>query len=202
MSITICGQQCTTEQKNSGQRCGDPQVSYIGQVLDIYEVNGSSDSDFYAIVWDGANGIRTIEYASTRGWTYHNGASVDASASVQRMARESVRERIRTISIEQAHAMARMVRKGSMVRSTTTRGKNVGVEGIVAWEGIDRYKSTRWTTVRRFGVKVGDEKALRYFSEDQVERTRPDVIDVDDVIRLADHYVETSNFRSLVRYGG
>lgn len=202
MAIVMCGPNCSTEQKNGGHGCGDPQVSYEGMVLDTWEVNGSSDSDFYALVWDGANGTKAIEYASTRGWTYHNSARVDASAVVQRQARESHRERIRTACIQQAHAMARMVRKGCSVRSTTTRGANVGVEGIITWEGVDRYKSTRYATVRRFGVKVEGEDKLRYFSEDQIERTRPDVIDVDDVIRLADHYVETANFRSLARFIG
>lgn len=61
----------------------DPPVyetTYEGAVLDVYERNGYDDSDFYAIVWDAEKGqIEHVMYATTRGWTYCNGASIDAS---------------------------------------------------------------------------------------------------------------------------
>ena len=85
MSITVCGPACTTEIKNSGRGCGDPQSSYVGAVLETYERNGYDDSDFLAVVWDGEQ-VTTREYASTRGWTYHNAASVDATPQVREAA--------------------------------------------------------------------------------------------------------------------
>ncbi|UTU07998.1 hypothetical protein CcrC1_gp312 [Caulobacter phage C1] len=58
--------------------------TYKGCVLSLGEVNGYHDSDFYAIVWDEADqATRRIEYASTRGWTYDCGASIDATDEVK-----------------------------------------------------------------------------------------------------------------------
>lgn len=53
--------------------------SCIGQVVNTYERNGYDDSDFFATVIDPATmETKDICYATTRGWTYNNGASVDA----------------------------------------------------------------------------------------------------------------------------
>lgn len=58
--------------------------TYVGCVLSLGEVNGYHDSDFYAIVWDkDTQETRRIEYASTRGWTYDCGASIDATDEVK-----------------------------------------------------------------------------------------------------------------------
>lgn len=56
-------------------------VSYVGRVISTRERNGYHDSDFYATVWTD-DGPAEIEYASTRGWTYFNGATVDATPEV------------------------------------------------------------------------------------------------------------------------
>jgi hypothetical protein len=59
-------------------------VTYENCVLELYERNGSSDSDFIAIVWDEEHQeTREVEYATTRGWTYLNGATVDATPEVR-----------------------------------------------------------------------------------------------------------------------
>ena len=53
---------------------------YKGCVLRKWEHNGYDDSDFYADVWDEAEQrVKSIEYATTRFWTYHLGAVVDAT---------------------------------------------------------------------------------------------------------------------------
>lgn len=57
------------------------QITFSGAVLQKYERNGYDDSDFYAIVWNGSE-IEHVEYATTRGWTYPNGAKVDATPEV------------------------------------------------------------------------------------------------------------------------
>lgn len=58
------------------------------------------------------------------------------------------------------------VERGNWVRSTTTRGKNVGVVGIVRWigSGFDGL---------RLGVAVEGEDKLRYLSAGRVEVIRP-----------------------------
>ena len=59
------------------------RTTHVGKVLSLGERNGYDDSDFYAVVWDDEkNAPEEITYASTRGWTYPNGASVDATPEV------------------------------------------------------------------------------------------------------------------------
>lgn len=59
------------------------ETSFVGCVLGVRERNGYDDSDFYALVWDESKGeAYEIEYATTRGWTYPNGATVDATPEV------------------------------------------------------------------------------------------------------------------------
>lgn len=60
------------------------EESYVGKVLDLGEHNWHDDSDFYAVVWDDeASKPKHVDYATTRGWTYNNGANVDADSSVR-----------------------------------------------------------------------------------------------------------------------
>lgn len=53
-------------------------TTHVGVVLSVGEYNGRDDSDFYADVWEDQKIVR-ITYASTRGWSYPNSASVDAT---------------------------------------------------------------------------------------------------------------------------
>lgn len=63
--------------------------TYKGCVLDTYERNMHDDSDFYALVWDEeTQSVKSIEYATTRAWTYPNHAEVDATPEVQAKALE------------------------------------------------------------------------------------------------------------------
>lgn len=58
--------------------------TYEGCVLEEYERNMHDDSDFYAIVWDEATqSVKSIEYGTTRAWTYPNHAKVDATPEVR-----------------------------------------------------------------------------------------------------------------------
>ena len=58
-------------------------VRYEGAVLWDGERNYYDDSDFYAVVWDDEkNAPKEVGYATTRGWTYNNGAAVDATPDV------------------------------------------------------------------------------------------------------------------------
>jgi hypothetical protein len=60
-----------------------PEITYEGCVLAKWEENGHDDSDFLAAVWDAENNrVTSLEYATTRGWTYKNFATVDATPDV------------------------------------------------------------------------------------------------------------------------
>lgn len=180
--ITCLSELCTSDVKNSGMACIDPTVTYIGAVLQTWEINGYDDSDFVAAVWDVSTGsVRTVEYASTRGWTYHNRARVDATPESTEQARMWATERwVETLTARAEHE-ASMPTKGKLVRSSTTRGKNVGVSGRVMWYGEDSYRSTRWLTAYRVGIKVEGEEKLRYLPADRVEVIDREPIDPSDI---------------------
>lgn len=187
MSIITCGPKCTTEQKNYGFECGDPQLSYIGAVLGTYERNGYDDSDFIAIVWDGER-IRHIRYASTRGWTYHNGVKVDATPEVIAAATEWARDRYITAAIADAETERVTPSKGRMVRSLTKSGKNKGVTGEVRWYGVDDYASARtygYYAPMKVGIKVEGEAKLRYVPANKVEVIDPQPINLHSIVARA-----------------
>jgi hypothetical protein len=202
MAITMCGPNCTFEQKNSFRGCGDPQVSFEGAVLDTWERNGYDDSDFYALVWDAEAGtLRTIEYATTRGWTHHNGAHVDATEEVLAAARGSMIPRVVEMLRGRYTDEATAPSVGRTVRSTTRSGKNKGVEGVVRWYGEDSYaRDYGLGKPMKVGVVVEGEKKLRYFAASNAEVLDPGVVPSDEVLlEEARRLVEKSpNPRSLV----
>lgn len=201
MAIYTCGPKCAHQDRVSG-RCGDRQYAYEGAVLALYERNGYDDSDFYAIVWDAAtSSVKSVCYGSTAYWTYHNGASVDATPEVQEIARLSQKRRIRRNFLERAFEEAAKPVRGCRVMSTAKRGKNVGVVGVVEWIGIDNYKSTPYRTVQRFGVRVAGETERRYLSGDMVVRIDAQPIDGRRIIADADSWLQTSNWRSIIMSG-
>jgi hypothetical protein len=60
------------------------ETTHRGVVLSLGEYNGRDDSDFYATFWNEEKGApEKYTYASTRGWTYPNHASVDATDDVK-----------------------------------------------------------------------------------------------------------------------
>lgn len=66
---------------------------------------------------------------------------------------------------------------GVMGRSTTTRGKNVGVVGKIVWMGENSYKPG---TVR-IGIRVDGESKLRYIGADNVQTVEPVEPDADNI---------------------
>lgn len=168
--ITCTSTECTTEIKNSYRACPAPTVEHEGRVVRLIERNGYHDSDFYAVVWHGADAARpveTINYGTTSFWTYHNHATVDASPEV--MAEYTAWEAERREAAWAAQAerdaalAAREPSKGKIVRSTTTRGKNKGVTGKVMWYGESTYGGMR------VGIKVEGHQKLTYMDADRVE---------------------------------
>jgi hypothetical protein len=107
------------------------EVSFEGRVLGTYERNGYNDSDFYAIVWDGAK-VRHIEYASTRYPSYGDSASVDASPEVRTLAYEYVQGRLLVFLKNRAIDRAfNVLEPGNMVQ--VNRGRKIprGTQGKV-----------------------------------------------------------------------
>ena len=136
------------------------ETTHVGVVLALGEMNGYDDSDFYAVVWTGT-GTERVEYASTRGWTYPNGAAVDATPEVL-AAYEAHCEAARAArrAAEEA-AEAATPRKGRVVKVVRGRKVPKGTVGTVIWYGAGkdfgpkpRYRGG-WTTTppMRVGVK-------------------------------------------------
>lgn len=139
-------------------------TTHRGLVLSLGELNGRDDSDFYAVVWNREKQCtERIGYATTRGWSYPNNASVDATPEAlaevsawQERRHEAARERAR--EAEQAardkkeeleRERARVLRcLGAEFR--IGRGKNSFV-GKLFWAGLSR----QGTSVR-VGVKASD----------------------------------------------
>lgn len=134
-------------------------ISYEGAVLELREMNGYDDSDFYAVVWDDtADAPKDVFYASTRGWTYLNGATVDATPERVEKFR-AWRERV---AVERAldAAAARAVKVEIGKRVKVVRGRKVpkGTEGRVFWMGPDKFARSYsgMPGPMRTGLKLAD----------------------------------------------
>lgn len=139
-------------------------VTFEGAVLGIYERNGYDDSDFFATVWDDDQGaVREVQYATTRGWTYNNSASVDATDEVKAKARAWFEPKFAGFRAARATAEAATPAKGKRVKVVKGRKVPVGTEGTVFWEGEDRYaRDYGLGKPRRVGFK--DDAGAKWFT--------------------------------------
>lgn len=179
MAIFMCN--CTTAkiQADSYAPC-DSDESYIGMVLDTFEENGYDDSDFVALVWDNDSGTtRKVCYASTRSWTYHNLAVVDATPEVLEKALRQYRDAWIVKAIAETDADARKPRRGATV--TIARGRrDVGTTGEVRWTGPGKYGP-------RVGIAVDGRKGYVFTSESNVDVIDPAPVDEQEI---RDHAVK------------
>lgn len=161
------------------------EVTYQGAVLAKRERNYRDDSDFYAVVWDEAEQrVKEVDYASTRGWTYTNGAKEDATPEV--LAKARAYETAAALAAAQARARraAAAPAKGKRVRVTGGRKVPVGTEGTVFW--ADRTVAFRFRNYRRLEAWMYEDRVgLAYLGADgkpreaflradQVEVVRPE----------------------------
>ena len=122
---------------------------FRGLVIRESECNGYHDSDFFAHWFDPKTGEHgSYMFGSTRGWTYANGCTVDASAEVREAHdkwRDRAKERSRKLRAEREQAaLAKIPAKGSTVRVTSKRSKVPhGVEGDVFYFGESGYARPR-----------------------------------------------------------
>lgn len=126
--------------------------TYEGAVLRLRERNGYDDSDFYALVWDEEQqATREIMYATTRGWTYHNGASIDATHDVIEKA-VAYMTGARFTGVQRDYAET--PRKGYTARAVE---KGAAVEGVITWVGKSR---NRYADIARYGIRVEGRRGL------------------------------------------
>jgi hypothetical protein len=144
---------------------GTLEVTYVGAVLRTGEHNGYDDSDFYADVWDDAtNAVKRVTYATTRGWTYANGAHADATPDVRAKAAAYYTALALADLKAKAAEDALTPAKGKAVKVVKGRKVPLGTEGVVIWVGegryygpVPRYKNG-WSTkpAARVGLKTAD----------------------------------------------
>jgi hypothetical protein len=137
-------------------------VTWEGSVLRLREYNGHDDSDFYAIVWDAEAGEpREAWYATTRGWTYNNSATVDATPEVRAAYDAYARRQREALQRDRDAAEAEVPRTGRRVKVVKGRKVPAGAEGTVFWYGKDKYAGKNWLPWDdgRTGYRVGFETA-------------------------------------------
>lgn len=154
---------------------GDYEVTFEGRVLGLREMNGYDDSDFYARVWDDEAGKpKEVEYATTRGWTYKNSASVDADDETLAKYAEYLTEQKVAAAMRAEREREGYVEKGKTVTLTRrVRSKNHGTfnegeQGVVFWVGADKYAPHWKRNAERAGVDFGDDRK-HFFATDDLE---------------------------------
>lgn len=147
MGITIC----TDSEKNTYE------VSYEGAVLTTRERNWRDDSDFYALVWDGGR-VKEVTYATTRAWTYKNGASVDATPEVQRAARKWIARNAFPHALAALRELrsrgACQINRGDEVFAWKGRKVKPGTVGRVFWTGFGRSYRYHEQPPARIGIEL------------------------------------------------
>jgi hypothetical protein len=133
-------------------------------VIETREMNGPDDSDFYALVWNTESGcVERVNYATTRFWTYPNGAFADATPEVlaaynakceadrlnhmARLEAERAAEKARKIA-ETAALQAKfdaVPAKDAKVEVVNNRSKKAkkGETGKVFWKGVNKFDETK-----------------------------------------------------------
>jgi hypothetical protein len=153
----------------------DPQ--YVGAVLDTREENLAHDSYFHAIVWDGEK-VTSVETHSTAYGGPWPTVTVDATQETIDAALAWFRPRWLAARVREAERMAAEIQVGRRVRSTTTRGKNVGFSGIVRRCTVNTY-STDPSAMR---VQIEAENGeTRWMDDKRVEVVDPAPVDTTEL---------------------
>ena len=115
------------------------EISYEGCVLALRERNMYDDSDFLAMVWnEETQRTEWIEYATTRAYTYSNGAAIDATAENMRKAAYYMAQVVtyQKHKRQQAEAVFPAIGKLCVV----VKGKHSGKRGTCVWKGVNQFK--------------------------------------------------------------
>lgn len=147
------------------------EESWTGCVLATGEHNFHDDSDFYALVWsEEQQRVIEVQYATTRGWTYHDSAKVDATPEVLAKATAWKADAFFASFVEEHRVELRKrleeIEVGTHVRSLTTRGKNKGVQGTV-----ETIRNSFYGPGLCVGIHVEGETKRRFLEMDRAQRT-------------------------------
>ncbi|MGW9069251.1 hypothetical protein ACWGQT_07375 [Streptomyces yangpuensis] len=142
-------------------------VRFEGAVLRLRERNGYDDSDFYATVWnEEAQAVEEVYYATTRGWTYHNGAHIDATHDV---IEKAVAHTAALLLADWERSYNERIEKG-MTASTTVKGETL--TGVIAWVG-EAKAFTSWEARygaprKRYGLKIEGRSKFVFADADKL----------------------------------
>ena len=137
----------TGQDANAPARAEDYDITWAGLVVALTEHNFYDDSDFAAVVWDDGT-WREVTYATTRGWTYRNSATVDAPAELIAAYAGFRAAQRAAYTASLAAAEAARVDTGKTVEVVKGRKVPVGTTGEVFWTGENKW-----------GVRVGIKDA-------------------------------------------
>lgn len=116
------------------------EITHVGLVLSTGEVNGYDDSDFFAVVWDTVKAEPArVTYASTRGWTYPNGATVDATPEVLEAYAAHQTRKAAEARVYREAERAKLPEVGKVVKVVKGRKVPIGTVAQVFWTGPDTY---------------------------------------------------------------
>ena len=120
------------------------RTTHIGLVVRAGEHNYRDDSDFFAIVWDEENEKpREVEYASTRGWTYPNSATVDATPEVIWKYYKYRAVKAYGLWLKARWEWCQQPDKDKIVLIIKKGHQYQDAKGRVFWTGPDKYKDTK-----------------------------------------------------------
>lgn len=116
------------------------QTTYKGLVVDLGEINGYDDSDFYAVVWDtNKQEPKRVIYASTRGWSYANSAVIDATPVIAAAYQAYKDEQDRQFHNRKRAERLMRVERGKVVKVVRGRKLPKGLVGRCFWVGQTAY---------------------------------------------------------------
>ena len=151
------------------------ETTHVGLVLSLREANGRDDSDFYALVWNEEKGApESIMYATTRGWTYPNGASIDATEEVKAKYAAYCAVYAAARKLEREKAEAAVPAKGKRAKTVrSVKGKSAiekGVTGTIFWVGVDKFSRSYYGAAPklRIGFEADDGRKV-FIAGDAIE---------------------------------
>lgn len=161
------------------------RLKYVGGVFGVFEKNWYDDSDFCAFVETEPGKFGTVEWGTTRCWTYLNGAEVDATPEATERYWAWREEWDAKRAAEREADEVTVARVGKAVTVTGGR-KYKGVTGVVGWVGQVAYG--RGPNAKTWRLRVDTDGGEKVFvALDQT--TLPDAENATD--RLGFAYAET-----------
>ena len=177
-----------------------PAISHEGAVLGTYERNMRDDSDFHAIYWNPEKQEPgdTI-YATTRGWTYENHATVDATPEVWTEFHEFLAGRLKALILDRIWREARTIEIGKEVIVIKGRKIARGTIGRVFWQGAGA-----GMTAQRIGIETPDgEKLFTAASNVEIDSEYlPDYVDYDRIEKADQEAKKEAEEGGVARYRG